>query len=108
MKCAPPSSDRSMIVFATQIWSAFFGLAVIPPKYQPRFQMRLSPVTLRQVSAAIVRAVKAALPVGSRCPRARTPGAAWLGWWRARSGAGALGNPWPVSRCQVLPPSIDL
>jgi hypothetical protein len=39
-----------MMVLATHSWSAFFGFAVIPPKYQPRFQMRLSPVALVQLA----------------------------------------------------------
>ena len=40
------------MVSHTHSWSAFFGLAVTPPKYQPRCQMRLSPLTLRQVAPA--------------------------------------------------------
>jgi hypothetical protein len=37
-------------VFCTHSWSAFFGFTAAWPKYQPRFQMRLSPVTLRQLT----------------------------------------------------------
>ena len=41
-----------MMVSQTQTRSAFFGSAVIPPKYQPRCQMRLSPLSLLQLAPA--------------------------------------------------------
>ena len=38
------------MVSQIQTRSAFFGSTVIPPKYQPRCQMRLSPLTWVQVA----------------------------------------------------------
>ena len=40
------------MVSRTQSWSGFFGLTVSWPKYQPRCQMRGSPVTFDQFAPA--------------------------------------------------------
>src|SRR6185437_11809916 len=85
--------------------SGFFGSAVICPKYQPRCQMRGSPLVFFQV-----------LPASSE--RYRPPSSASTIAYM-RSGAAAEiampirprsfeGNPWPSMWVQVLPPSVDL
>src|SRR5471032_2588409 len=103
-KVLPPSVERYIAVLQMYTVSGLAGSTVTPPKYQPRFQMRLSLL----ISAHVVPASSDRYNPPSTSSTSAKTRSAFDGDTAIPIRPGRFGSPCPVSLIHDWPPSIDL